>query len=878
MGIPLVNASVVLLQEKDSFIVADTRTDEKGRFLFDGLADTAAYILFLSYPGYAAYSQKVEGRWLREGTGDLGTLGLVLKSKLLREVIVRSQVAAIRIKGDTTEYSAAQFKLQPNATVEELLRQLPGLQVDQYGNITAQGQKVKKVLVDGEEFFGDDPTLVTRNLRADMIDKVQVYDRKSDAANFTGIDDGVRDRTINLKVREDKNHGVFGKADLGAGTNEHYNGQGMLNAFSENRKMAFFTTFSNTGRTGLGSSDRQKIGADGDGAGNYDGKGLPRSVSAGAHYNNKWNAGKESVNGNYTYNLMNIEGDDEVGSQNNLPTGRILSNSFRHFANRDTRQSANGKYVLKADTTSTITVYANGYLSDAESGSYGASRNRREDSTLIYDNESQDDNNYRLNSFNVNFSWEKQLKRKGRTLSLYVNNHFANDRSDGESRSSTDFFGPAGSLDSSSLLFLGKSMHDNWRSNSLKVYYTEPLAKGLSLILGYELGNSATHDDKRSYDLAKDPAATQMDAEFSSVVNSNTWANQGGAAINYALPGIIIRAGNDLKLVTMHIDDRLQQLALRKDFLNWNPTASIEVKVDKYRMLQVAYKGNSNSPERTQLLPLKFNNGQLATFLPNMELENSFTHKLSGSYNAARIMSNIYSGISGNVTLTTDPIAQAITVDPSGNYRYRSVNMNGFTNRAYYVNVYYSRKILPVDLQVGAAVTSDGGTAFSSINNAVNKQRYNTAKIGLELLKSKVRRYSAYLVAQGGYTVNRSSLQPENPNNYFSFELRPTIDIYFLKKFQLHTDAYYLWQQKTRAFNDNFDRMTWNAWIGANCLKNDQLTIKLSCNDILNQNSGYSRTANNTFFSENRYTTIRRFIMIGVTWNFTRFNHIKQQN
>ncbi len=143
----------------------------------------------------------------------MGIISIILKAKLLKEVIVHNTAGAIRIKGDTTEFAADSFKVQPNATVEDLLKKLPGIQVDKNGNITAQGEKVQKVLVDGEEFFGDDPTLVTQNLRADMVDKVQLYDKKSDQAAFTGIDDGQKQKTINLKLKDNKKNGYFGKAN-----------------------------------------------------------------------------------------------------------------------------------------------------------------------------------------------------------------------------------------------------------------------------------------------------------------------------------------------------------------------------------------------------------------------------------------------------------------------------------------------------------------------------------------------------------------------------------------------------------------------------------------------------------------------------------------
>ena len=138
---------------------------------------------------------------------------MILKANLLKDVIVTHR-SAINIKGDTTEFAADSFKVQPNATVEDLLKKLPGIQVDKNGQITAQGEKVQKVLVDGEEFFGDDPTLVTQNLRADMVDKVQLYDKKSDQATFTGIDDGEKQKTINLKLKDNKKNGYFGKANL----------------------------------------------------------------------------------------------------------------------------------------------------------------------------------------------------------------------------------------------------------------------------------------------------------------------------------------------------------------------------------------------------------------------------------------------------------------------------------------------------------------------------------------------------------------------------------------------------------------------------------------------------------------------------------------
>lgn len=875
LQLPLYRGSVVLLQARDSFIVADTRADKEGRFVFDHLSDTTGYILFFSYPGYAAYSHKITTEKPVNGVLDMGTVTLLLKEKLLREVIVKSQTAIIKIKGDTTEFTADSFKVQANANVEDLLKQLPGLQVDQYGNITVHGQKVKKVLVDGEEFFGDDPTLVTRNLRADMIDKVQVYDKKSDAAVFTGIDDGVKDKTINLKIKEDKNNGVFGKVELGGGTDEHYNAQGMLNAFKQKRRLSVYGTTGNIGRTGLGAADRQKIGTDNDGAENYGDKGIPTVVSAGAHYDNKWNNDQRSFNGNYKFNTMTVNGEDIVVSQNNLPAGLILGNSINRFDNRNTRQSANGKYIFKIDTSATITAYADGTVTDDRTASDGNAQNYRGDSSMIYNNESRDRNDYHLRSYNVNLSWEKRLGKAGRTISLYMNNNFSNDHSSGENLSRSDYYDSTGRQDSTALLYLGRRTNDDWRTNTLKAIYTTPISGKVSLVLNYQVENNLSHDDKRSYNLVENPAGKNEDGAFSSKMNSNTWSNQGGLAINYTAPKLILKAGNNIRSIAMDLESEFDNYRLKRNFLNWNPSASIQYTVKQYAALRLNYTGNSINPERAQLLPLKFNNGQLVTYLANPDLDNSFSHKISGDYNAAKVVSNVYTGGNGSVTFTTNPIAQAINVTDAGKYIYRFVNMPGYTNMNYDLMAYYGRQ-LPFNIQMIAALNTSGGKSFNLTDDNVNKLTYSTYGAGLEIYKSKQKKYSTYLLAKAGYNINKSSLQPGNENNFPFVEIRPSLAIYFLKKFEIHTDANYLWQRKSQAFSDNFSRVIWNAWLGRTFLKQDQLTIKLSCNDILNQNNGYSRTASNNFFSENRYTTIRRFFMLGTTWNFTKFRTIKE--
>ncbi len=255
------HAVISLLRSKDSVLYKFTRSDEKGNFELNNIAP-GKYLVTVSYPTYADYSDNIS----TNGTDpiDLGKISMTTKAHLLEDVVVRQKIASIRMKGDTLEFIADSFKVKEGASVEEMLRRLPGMQVDKDGNITANGEKIEKVLVDGEEFFGDDPTIATKNLQAASVDKVQVFDKKSDQAAFTGIDDGNSKKTLNLKLKDSYKKGVFGKLEIAGGPDDKWNNSIMANAFKGNRKLSFYGVMSSTGKVGL---DWNEIGQYGDNSG-----------------------------------------------------------------------------------------------------------------------------------------------------------------------------------------------------------------------------------------------------------------------------------------------------------------------------------------------------------------------------------------------------------------------------------------------------------------------------------------------------------------------------------------------------------------------------------------------------------------------------------
>ncbi|HSR37876.1 MAG TPA: carboxypeptidase regulatory-like domain-containing protein, partial [Phnomibacter sp.] len=322
----LSQAVVSLLRSKDSVLLKFVRTNANGDFKLPVPA-AGKYLLLISYPGYADHADFVDVN----SPVDLGRINMLTKAVVLQNVIVRG--SAVRMKGDTLAFVADSFKVKEGATVEDLLRKLPGLSVNNKGEITAQGQRVEKVLVDGDEFFGDDPTLATRNLQAMAVKEVQVFDKKSEQSTFTGVDDGQTQKTINLKLKDEFKKGYFGKVKLGGGLPSRWENQAMVNAFKDKRKLSVYGIMSNTNNNALGWTEENQFGGNmntnmevgddgsimmwsqGDefgGTGGYYGEGLPTTWSLGTSYGNKWNENRSNVNGAYRYQNLKTEANTYV--------------------------------------------------------------------------------------------------------------------------------------------------------------------------------------------------------------------------------------------------------------------------------------------------------------------------------------------------------------------------------------------------------------------------------------------------------------------------------------------------------------------------------------------------------------------------------------
>lgn len=887
-GIKLYNSSVSILNAKDSTLLAFTRSKEDGSFhltdLFKG-----KFLLLVSYPYYADYVEHFSLDSLHQ-VYNPGSVNMQLKERLLKEVVVKGTAVAIRIKGDTTEFNARAYTVQPNAKVEDLLQQLPGIQIDKNGKITAQGQTVNKVLVDGEEFFGDDPTLVTKNIRADMVDKVQLYDKKSDQATFTGVDDGVKTKTINIKLKSDKKNGMFGRGEAGGGTAGFFQAQAAVNIFKAKQKFSAYGVAGNDGQVGLGWEDNQKYGAAmdmefGDGGemyisggtddldqydGRYSGQGIPSAHNAGLHYDSKWNSDKESINTNYKTGNIAVDGSSNLQVQNNLPGAVLNSLSGQESHKFMFRQKLDAVYKIKLDSLSDLKVSVDGTNRHSTTNEYYTSSEQRND-TLINMGNRRLTNTVDQDAFNLSAFYTKKFKKKGRTLSVTLADSYSKSDARGHLNSSIQFYDLQGNKDSLQLINQYKTNYLQSNRITTNIAWSEPLFKRISLILNYKLGLSSSLSDRQSFNESPSGAYNIRVDSLSSRYNLTQTNNEAGARFNYTKGKTIINFGTGINNVRLYQVDEFTHSIYNRRFTNWSPQVSYRYRFSPQSSLRLSYGGQTTQPTLDELQPLRVNTDPLNIILGNPDLKPSLTNTFNFNYYSYSVITSQSFSLYGNYAITSDPIVSDVSVNPvSGKSISRYSNLPGKNTNSYYMGGDFSRKLPFWDLNLGAGMNANGNTFYNLVNGVINLTKNYVYNPTLNIYSYKEKKYDYRFSGGPTFTIGQSSLQPLVNNNNTGFKADATVNIYLPGKFLIGTNSNYEYDGKSESFNKAFSKLIINAHLGKKFLKTDNLYLEVSVNDLLNQNTGFERTATANTITQNSYTSIKRYFMLKLSYDFTK--------
>lgn len=887
LQISLSNSIINILNSKDSTLVDFARANKDGSFLIANLP-IGDYIFMASYPKYTDFVETFSLDSVSTSF-DMGEVNMLLVSQLLQDVVITAKNAIV-IKGDTIEYDASKYTIQPNSKVEDLLAQLPGIQVDKDGKITAQGQAVNKVLVDGEEFFGDDPTLVTKNIRGDMVDKVQLYDKKSDQATFTGTDDGEKTKTINIQLKEGSKNGMFGKVDAGIATDELYQGQGMFNTFKGQQKFSAYGTVGNTGKIGLNWRDNEKYASSdniqivGDGimitggssdeldsfSGQYNGQGIPLAHSGGLHYDAKWNDKKESINANYKVGALQVDGINNVITQNNLPTGSIESNSNQDFNNYMFRQKLDTRYEVAFDSTSTLKVSVEGTLKNSRTTnnyeSFSVNSNNQHLNTSARQTHNSGDNK----NFRANALWNKRLAKKGRTISINIDQRVDNDDKEGFLNSQNEYYDTQGQLDSTQIIDQRKVNLINNSFFGSNVAYTEPLSEFLTLAFNYRFNYSNGKSNLLSYNRSLNGEYNSLDSLYSNNFDLDQISNQVGTTLNYNKLKNTLSLGFAASDVNFKQIDRFHNETMKRSFVNLSPNARWTYKFSGQKSLSMNYNGNTTQPSLSQIQPVRENQDPLNIVVGNPDLDPSFRHSFGGNYYNYKVLNSRYIGINVSGSFTSNAIVSNVTTDAVGKSVYKYENLKDHQPLNYSVYLNYSNKIKPLDLNIGVYTGFNSNSYFNMTNDKLNKTLSNSVSSAFYVSKYVQKKYSASIEVGPTYTSSEASLQKELSNKGWGFNGRASFNVFLPAKFEVFSDANYTYTEATQVFDDSFERLIWNGGLRKKFLKTDALVFNIFVNDILEQNAGFNRSAFNNTNTETRYITIPRYLMFSLTWEFNK--------
>lgn len=880
----LEHAAVSLLRSKDSVLYKFTRTDKNGNFSIQNMTE-GKYLIYLTYPGYADFMDTVE--LLDDKTIDLGSFAMLTREHLLQEVVINQQ-GAIRIKGDTTEFKADSFSVRQGATVEELLKKLPSIQVDKDGNITAMGESVKKVLVDGEEFFGNDPTVATKNLQADAIDKVQVFDKKSDQAVFTGIDDGDKTKTINLVLKEDKKKGYFGKLELGAGPDDKWNNSAMFNNFKSKKKISLYGIMSSTGKTGLNWDERSQYGGEdntmisGDMNGmmfiassgddfsssNFYGEGLPKSWAGGINFSNKYNGDRQSLFGSYLYNKINTEGSGSSISQSLIPGNVFTTNEVGNNITSKDRHALNANYEWQFDSLTSMKMTANG-TSGINSGSSVYNSTTINNAGIVA-NTNQRTSSYTGNNNNIKSSilLRKKFAKQGRTLSFNFDMQYGTSNTDGFLYSLIDSLTQSGGYQKG--ITDQKKINDS-RSSSLngKLVYTTPISKTVFLSLNYALRNSTNNSEKLSYDKDSSGKYSQLNDTFSNHYNFDVLTNTAGAGFNYNSRKITAFIGTDVARSNFVQTDEMLHQVIKRDYTNFFPRANFNYKLNNSTRFSINYYGNTTQPSIQQIQPIQDNTNPLNITIGNPLLKQAFTHSIRFNANSYQVFSQRGFFMYGGFSTTENAIVNSSVVDySSGKTINQYVNSNG--NYNYNSSLNYNMNIKKWDMYLSAGLDINGGSNNNFINQEKNKTTNQNYSFNIRLNKSKEKKYSFYYDVSINYNQSKSSINTSVQTNYWSNNHYLSLNIILPKRFEFNTNVNATFRQKTDLFTKNNNIIQWDAYIGKKIFKDDKGLIKLSAFDILDQNKGYDRYISSSVIQETNYQTINRYFMLSFVWNISK--------
>ena len=875
----LSNAVISLTKQSDSTLFKFSRSDANGEFLIPSVP-TGKYKLLITFPKFADYGDDVD---IKDNSPvDLGNIALTQKSKLLEEVIVRGG-QAIRIKGDTTEFVADSFVVKEGSTVEDLLKVLPGFQVDSKGAITAQGQRVGKVLVDGEEFFGDDPTMATQNISARAVDKVQVFDTKTDQQQLTGITTGTEGKTVNIKLKESSKRGAFGRAHAASDFNKYFDGKALYNNFIGKRKISVYGTKTNLNTGSLNWEDRNKLGMEEDieydeingyyySFGNNDEfndwslRGLPDAYTAGGLYGNKWNSDKQSLNGSYRFNRLGTVNENSTQSQTITSKGSLYSNNLTKSTGLNQQHALNGKYEWKIDSFASIKFVTAGIYKTTDSYNNTYSESLGDALDTLNTRSQIRDNHTERKQIDNQLTYKQLFKKKNRQLLMTLRQSYTEDDQEGMLHSTITYYDPLPPRDSLTDQF--KTGNGNSNTIGSKITFSEPLSLKCNLIVDYSFNNNSSSSNLNTFNKVNGKYES-LDPVYSNNFDFGAISNSGTLTARYIGTKTKFAFGSGISSVNLKLRNLENGVRNNYNFLNLTPQAQFSYTLKTQTSISASYRGSTRQPSINQLQPIRDNNDPLNIFIGNPNLKVGFNHNINATFSSYKVLSSRYFYLYGYYSAVENAITNSSTIDlTTGKRTYTPVNVNG--NKNWSINVQWSRGQGDKKFRHYAYSNLSGGRNVVIINGNKGFNNYYSYQVNYNIGYSVTDKYNFSVGPTLGYNSSKSSLRATTNNNYYSYGGRANGYVMLPGKIELSSDINVNLRQQVGIFTQNSDVILWNANISRKIFKDKSGKIFIVANDLLNQNKGWDRRISGETITDSRFLSVSRYFLLKFEWAFNK--------
>ncbi|MFB9054200.1 outer membrane beta-barrel protein [Formosa undariae] len=867
-NMPLEAATVYLQREKDSSLITYTISNNKGAFTLENKTSDKQVDLYISFIGYKTYKTKIK---LDKPEIALGTIKLYENTATLEEVLIKSQ-APVTIKQDTLEFNVKSFKTKKDANIEDLLKELPGVEVDPDGKIKINGKSVNQVLVNGKPFFGDDPTIATRNLSKEIIEKIQVSDTKTDDEAFTGEAGDSENKTVNLVIKKENNKGVFGRLAAGGGTDERYQLAGMYNKFNDDLRISALVGTNNINEPGFSYGEINKMFG---GRASYDNSsqifnygvdGIITSRNYGFNYVDDWG---EVAEASASYFGSNTDNENETFSEreNILPDSRFFTSKYSKSVQNADQHGIDSNIKFKIDSTLLITFKpqvrkikrTNGYQENQNSYSeFGELINNSSSQSFTESNESEFQNNTNIT---------KLLGKKGSFLKLDV--FYRTIQTDDENKLENEVNILGDSPETTELNQLRETDNSNKTFIAAVAYRLPLMDKALFLDLGYGYRDNTLLNTRMSFDFNEDTldykpttnTAFNSDYEYSNITSTPT------AALKYKKEKWNTSLKTDFIFRTLENKDALRpEFDLKRKFnaiaLNYN----LRYNGPKTR-LDLRYDLRNEAPSLKQLQTFVDVTDPLDIVVGNPDLSPTDSHNFNIYFNK----NNFQKGIGFNLYTYTSIINDAVISKTSINENLEKVttyeNVDG--NYRFYIDAGFNKKV-KIDSLITLNLNVGVGNSINRYINFTNDVQYASLRksirpnLGLRFLWKEVAELSAYYNIL--FTHNTFDTNVFNTQEYTEHRLYLNSRNYIGKKLEWSNVINYNYNPNIA---DGFEKSAWfwNSTLSYSVLK-DQGSVTLKAYDLLNQNNNSRRLINENYVEDSQSTVLQQYFMIGFSWKF----------